>query len=121
MARLGFQHAQRRYFTHPATSYLVEFPAGPLAVGDTLVRSWGVLETAAGRIQILTPTQCVMDRLAAYYHWKDSQALEQAVLVAAAHDVDLEALRAWSGSEGMTSRFDDFLRRLERAGTELRD
>ncbi|HTR76593.1 MAG TPA: hypothetical protein VMH39_00720, partial [Gemmatimonadaceae bacterium] len=25
----------------------------------------------AGTIRLLTPTQCVMDRLAAYFHWND--------------------------------------------------
>ena len=30
----------------------------------------------------MTPTDSVKDRLAAYYHWNDQQALEQAIMVA---------------------------------------
>ena len=33
MAELGFQE-QNRYFTHPETEFFVEFPSGPLSVGQ---------------------------------------------------------------------------------------
>ena len=31
-------------------------------------------------LKLLSPTDCVKDRLAAYYHWNDRQSLEQAIL-----------------------------------------
>jgi hypothetical protein len=47
----------------------------------------------------------VKDRLAAYYHWKDLQCLDQAVLVAADNDVDLDEIQRWSKHEGMLEEF----------------
>lgn len=112
LAPLGFKHDGRRSFVHPSTPFFVECPAGPLMVGDEYVREWAEHETKAGIIQILTPTQCVMDRLAAYFHWKDPQSLEQALLVARAHPVDLPAVAAWAAREGQADRCQHFVSRL---------
>ena len=43
-----------------------------------------------GTLRLLAPTECVMDRLAWYFHDADTQCLEQAVKVATLHLVDLE-------------------------------
>jgi hypothetical protein len=112
LAPLGFKHDGRRSFTHPDTTYYVECPAGPLMVGDEYVHDWTQRETPQGVIQILTPTQCAMDRLAAYYHWKDPQSLDQAVMVAKAHPVDLAKIERWSAREGMQDGFRRFLEAL---------
>ena len=37
MAELGFQE-EARYYTHPETKLFIEFPAGPLAIGEEPVR-----------------------------------------------------------------------------------
>lgn len=112
LAELGFKRGQGRFFTHEDTVYVVEFPSGPVSFGGDVVREWGRIETAAGAIQIITPTQCVMDRLAAFYHWSDPQALDQAIAVARAHDVDLQAIDTWSEREGFAEEFGRFLRVL---------
>ena len=56
-----------------------------------------VFET--GTLQLLSPTDCVKDRLTAYYHWDDLQALEQAKMVAKNHKIDFEEIRRWSAVE----------------------
>jgi hypothetical protein len=43
--------------------------------------------------------------LAGYYFWKDMQCLEQAVLVAADNEVDVDEMERWSGHEGMLEDF----------------
>jgi len=63
------------------------------------------LEFTTGRLRILSPTDCVKDRLAGYYFWKDLQCLEQAILVAADNDVDVEEIERWSKHEGMLEEF----------------
>ena len=98
--RLGFTREGGRHFVHPTCPYALEFPAWPLAVGNQLVREWAERTVGALRIQILTPTQCAMDRLAAFYHWRDRQGLDQAVLVAVQQVVDLDAIERWSIKEG---------------------
>lgn len=108
MHELGFRR-QGRYFQHPESRFFVEFPRGPLTAGDELLSDWSTLETSEGVLHILSPTQCVMDRLAAYFHWKDPQALEQAVLVARAQPIDLRRLEDWSRAEGEGDKFRKFL------------
>lgn len=101
---LGFCE-KNRYFVHPDSEYYVEFPSGPLAVGDEPVREVVELEFTTGRLRLLSPTDCVKDRLAGYFHWKDLQCLEQAVLVAADNKVDLDEIERWSRHEGMQDEF----------------
>jgi len=109
LSGIGFTEGQGRYFTHEDTEFFLEFPSGPLSVGDEIVREWSQLETESGVIQILTPTQCVMDRLAAFYHWTDRQSLDQAVAVAKSQDVDLDVIKDWSQREGSSEKYERFL------------
>lgn len=97
-----------RYFVHPGTDFFIEFPAGPLAVGDEPAGKVSVRTSATGKLRLLSPTDCVKDRLAAFFHWDDHQALEQALLVARAQDVNLEEIRRWSHAEGMAEKFARF-------------
>ena len=109
IACLGFKR-EGRMFSHPRTPLFVEFPAGPLAIGDELIRASEVGErrTAAGTIRLLTPTQCVMDRLAAYFHWNDLQSLDQAVMVASSQEISLAKLEAWARREGAGEKLRKF-------------
>ena len=112
MAALGFaRHA--RMFSHPLTPLFVEFPAGPLAIGDELIREVGEKRTAAGTIRLLTPTQCVMDRLAAYFHWNDLQSLDQAVMVASSQKISFAKLNAWAKREGASEKLEKFKQKLD--------
>ncbi len=77
-------------------------------IGDEYIQAWSELPTDMGVIQILSPTQCVMDRLAAFYHWNDRQCLDQALLVARRHPVDLEKIEDWSLREKHQSKFREF-------------
>lgn len=80
-----------------------------LAVGNEPVRSITERVTATGVLRLLSPSDCVKDRLAAYFHWNDRQALQQAVLVASMQRVDLEEVRRWSTAEGAGGKFEEFL------------
>lgn len=106
-----------RHFVHPSCQFTLEFPTWPLAVGNKVLKKWGERAVGALRIQILTPTQCAMDRLAAFYHWSDRQALDQAVLVATQQTVDLGEIERWSIREGRVAEFREFAVRLGARGT----
>lgn len=108
---LGFVE-KNRYFIHPESPYFVEFPSGPLAVGGEPVKEVVELKFSTGRLRLLSPTDCVKDRLAAYYHWRDLQCLEQAILVAADNAVDLAEIERWSAHEGMLAEFGKVQSRL---------
>jgi len=115
LATLGFTEKDR-YFVHPETPFFVEFPAGPLAIGDEMVREVVELRFETGGLRLLSATDCVKDRLTHYYHWKDRQCLEQAMMVAANADVDLEEVRRWSQKEGMDEEFERIQEKLTRSG-----
>ncbi|MEA3362987.1 MAG: hypothetical protein U9Q61_06915 [Thermodesulfobacteriota bacterium] len=104
LLNLGFTE-KNKYFIHPESEYFVEFPSGPLAVGSESVQEVVELDFPTGRLRLLSPTDCVKDRLAAYYHWQDRQCLEQAVLVAADNQIDLAEVERWSTHEGMSDEF----------------
>ena len=84
-----------------------------MTLGDEVVRKWAKVRTRVGMLQILTPTQCIKDRLAAFFHWRDSQSLEQALLVAKAHRVSMKELARWSSAEGHAEGFEEFRRRIQ--------
>lgn len=107
MAEIGFVEHQHRYFRHLESDYYVEFPPGPVTVGDELVRAPQELIFATGTLVLLSPTDSVKDRLAGYYHWKDKQCLEQAVLITRCNNVDMEDIRRWSEREG---KYEEFLK-----------
>jgi hypothetical protein len=84
LAPLGFELSQdKRHFDHPNTNYYVEFPPSPYELGNRTVQYEEIprLETVWGPLRFITPTLCVMDRLAAFWHWKDRQSWDQAVMV----------------------------------------
>lgn len=102
LAPLGFSHVPgARQFEHPETDYYVEFPPGPLGFGETVVPDdeATTLQTEFGLLRIVTPTQSVMDRLAAYVSWTDNPSFDQAVMVARRHPIDWPALHAWARLE----------------------
>lgn len=109
MFELGFSRDQSRFYTHPNTAFFVEFPQSPVMLGSKVVREWSRLETDFGPIEILSPTQCVMDRLAAFYHWNDRQCLDQALMVARRHSIDFDEILEWSKGEGAEDQFREFL------------
>ena len=104
MFSIGFA-PEHRHFKHPEVDFLVEFPSGPPAVGKEPVVAIHEMEFSTGVLRILSPTDCVKDRLAAYYHWNDRQSLEQAVLVVHSNNVDLNEVKRWSKREGMSEVF----------------
>jgi len=55
LAEIDFQE-QGRYFRHPETRIFLEFPAGPLAVGDEPPQSLKVLSYETGTLVALSPT-----------------------------------------------------------------
>lgn len=112
LADIGFVE-ENRYFVHPDTAWFLEFPTGPLAVGDAPVHTLNEVTTDTGVLVLLTPTDCIKDRLAAWFHWRDRQALQQAVWVAQRHAFDREDVRAWSAREGMAEKLTEFLAALE--------
>jgi len=114
MEKLGFkEHKMKRYFVHSETSLFIEFPRGPLGVGDAPVKEIASRKSETGTLKLLTPTDCIKDRLAGYYHWDDEQNLEQAIWVANENEFDMLSVEKWSKSEGKLEKFVEFKGRLK--------
>ncbi|MDZ4065129.1 MAG: hypothetical protein U1E22_10750 [Coriobacteriia bacterium] len=106
VAPLGFTRVgPGREFENPETSWYLEFPPGPLAFGETSIADdeADVLGTDYGPLRIISPTHVVMDRLAAYVHWRDNPSLDQAVMIARWQDIDWAALGKWAEREKIAS------------------
>ena len=107
--------ATKRFDLRAAIHYIrqhyVEFIPGPPAVGQDPIEGIHLVSFETGTIRIISPTDSVKDRLAAYFFWGDKQSLEQAILVARSTSVNLDSVKAWSTREGKETRYREFLRR----------
>lgn len=115
---LGFERAGD-FYRHPESPYTLDFPRGPLAVGSETLNQWDTLQEDNRVLHVLTPTDCVRDRLCAYYFYRDFSGLEQALAVATCQPIDLSVIRRWSEAEGEAAKFDNFRARLSaQTGTD---
>ncbi len=100
MAEIGF-HREGRHFVHPDCPHLfVEFVTGPLGIGSDLEIVPHQVLVDGQALRILSPTDCVRDRLASYIHFGARECLDQALLVARSHEVDWGTIERWCRGEG---------------------
>lgn len=107
MAATGFRREGAQY-RHPKTPFFVEFPAGPLAIGDDDLVEPVEVNVGGVTVVALSATDSCRDRLAAFYHWRDIQSLRVAAVIARRQPVDLAAIRRWSRQEGRASEYREF-------------
>jgi hypothetical protein len=111
MSSLGFKR-QGRIFVNPSVAYSVEFPPGPLSVGEQSMVEPEEMELQNGNLLLLSPTDSVKDRLTGYLYGNDRQCLDQAVMICQMNNVDLSNIKEWAKHEGRPERFQEFLTRL---------
>lgn len=101
-------------YVHPATTFPIEFPKGPLMVGDDHIRTWSTVRRHDEVLNVLTPTDSCRDRLAAFLFWNDFSGLEQALAVCRARsDVDLDVVRNWCRRSGHLEKWHLLKARLD--------
>jgi len=108
---LGFQRTGRS-FIHANSPYLIDFVNPPISVGNEPIQHLKTMKTSFGALRLLTPTDCVKDRLASFFHWNDAQAFEQAILVAENHKINVNDLKRWAQDEGHSNKLKGFLKAL---------
>jgi hypothetical protein len=116
MGELGFKKHGRHYI-HPNCRHLfVEFPGGPpLGIGEDNMIVPDEVEVEGTIIKILSPTDCVKDRLAAFIYFKTRDGMDQAVLVAKNQEVNFSSIKKWCSGEGHAEVFDEFIKELKRS------
>lgn len=114
MKEIGFEKHGRHYI-HPECKHLfVEFPGGPpLGIGEDNTIIPDELEVEGETIKIYSPTDCVKDRLASFIHFKAKECLDQAVMVAMKHPVNLESIRKWCIGEKGLKQWEAFVEMLK--------
>ncbi len=114
MAEIGFEKQKGRYYIHLDCKHLfIEFPKGPLEIGDDHSVTPDEVEVNTEIIKILSPTDCVKDRLATYIYYKDRVGMEQALMVAKKHPINLESVEKWCRKENAVPVFQEFLNNLK--------
>ena len=104
MKLLGFKQEKKgKYFKHDNNPYMVEFPTGPVTVGDEFVKDIATIETEFGYLRLLSATDCIKDRLCAFVYHFDEECLYQAVDVAQHNSIDYDNLEEWVSNEAGTS------------------
>ncbi|MEK6528637.1 MAG: hypothetical protein AABZ36_07140 [Nitrospirota bacterium] len=109
LSELGFKRESSRHFVKKDCPFFIEFVSPPAAIGSEMIKDKNVLKTRLGNIILLTPTDSVKDRLAAYYHWNDPQALKQALLLVKAQKIHFGEIKRWSEKEGHIEKYDAFI------------
>jgi hypothetical protein len=111
LAEIGFSpRGATKYFEREDCQWSIEFPSAPLAIGHEQISSDRVaeLETAMGKIRLLSPTDCIKDRLLWWYLENDGQCWEQALDLARNHKIQWTNLKVWHEGEGYSKKFEQF-------------
>jgi hypothetical protein len=119
---LGYRFENGMFF-HEASHFTVEFPRGPLAIGNDIVTKTETIREGDRVLHVVSATDVVRDRLNKYAAWDDFSALSAAVGVAREVPVDLDAVRDFMRREGtgvFEKRFSEALRVFERRVRERR-
>jgi hypothetical protein len=107
MSALGFEKSGR-IFINKSVSYSVEFPPGPLSIGEEYQIKPVEIKVKTGKLSLLSPTDSAKDRLTGYFYGNDSQCLDQAVMICQMNKVNMEDIRKWATSEGRPDKFKEF-------------
>lgn len=114
MEEIGFIKHGKNYI-HPDCAHLfVEFPSGPLGIGEDYNIKEVEHEFEGSKIKILSPTDCIKDRLANYIHWKAEECMDQALLVGQAHQFNSSELKKWCKGELAEDTYTEFMNRLKK-------
>jgi hypothetical protein len=100
MSKMGFSKSGRHWI-HPDCEHLyIEFIRPPVAIGDDYRITPVKRIVDDMELSILSPEDCVRDRLSSYVYFKAAECLDQAVLVAKSQNVDIRKIYEWAQNEG---------------------
>jgi hypothetical protein len=109
MAVLGFVKNGRIYLNeNDSVAYSVEFPPGPLSIGEENQIVPVEITLKTGNLSLLSATDSTKDRLTGYFYGNDTQCLEQALMICQMNDVEIENIREWAKKEGRPEKFKVF-------------
>lgn len=99
MLELGFEKVPPRYYKYYNNPNYIEFPTGPVSLGNQLTKEFNELKTQVGTLKLLTPTDCIKDRLCALVYHGGEECFNQAIAVAHLNLFDKDNLINWAKNE----------------------
>lgn len=114
MIELGFQ-IDGKYYILDGSKFFIEILTPPVAVGDEFIQNFASRVTKVGTLKLLTPTDCIKDRLCGCFLHNDKHCFEHALAVASKNIVDIDNLKKWSKNEdkSMQKGVEDFIFSLD--------
>lgn len=107
MVALGFKR-KGRIFVTSLIPYSVEFPPGPLSIGEDYRVVPTEITLKTGHLSLLSPTDSIKDRLTGYFYGNDAQCLQQAIMIFQMNDADIQAIREWAKIENKPDKYAEF-------------
>jgi len=111
LAEIGFKNTGGRLFDNPHCKFILDFPAPPVSIGDGPVSKFNNIITSFGSVCLLTPEDCIKDRLAAFFFWNDQQSLDQAVLVVKRNKINFSEIKKWAKVQDELKKYNIFLKK----------
>lgn len=99
MLSMGFKKVDGRYYKYEHNPNYIEFPTGPVSLGNEFPKKFDELKTLVGTLVLLTPTDCIKDRLCAYVYHGGEECFQQAIAVAHLNFIDFDDLKNWAKKE----------------------
>lgn len=112
LKEIGYEEKDRIFLNKDA-EYSVDILSPPLSVGAQQIVKVNAIDNGGMVLQLLTPTDSIKDRLAAFYFWNDRQAMEQAMMIQRDNEVDFTEIQRWSEMEGALEKFDYFMKKVK--------
>ena len=120
LQEIGFERTEQRYYKHPDCDHLyLEFPTGPIEIAESYNVEPEVHEVDQTKIKILSPTDCVLDRLEQFFIGEygkphgERKLFEQALLVAKKQPINLKRIEAFCKKEKKLEVYQEFLDALK--------
>ncbi|MCL2389379.1 MAG: hypothetical protein FWC85_03240 [Elusimicrobia bacterium] len=113
LLKIGYKR-KGRLFVNENSDFVVDFVPPPVMVGQEHITRKETIKTKFGKLNLLTPTDCLKDRLAGFYFWQDPQSFEQALLIYKDQKkkVDLKDIEKWSNAQNAKDKFKLFIDKI---------
>ena len=112
MKEIGFIKTSR-HFEHPECKHIfIEFPGSFLEIGEDSNIIPDTRQVNGHTIKILSPTDCIKDRLASYIYFKAQECFDQAIEVPKKHPIKLGKVKKWCINENRADVFEEFKKQL---------
>ena len=103
MIILGFKRTSTyRHFEHELYKFVVEFPPGPVQVGNKVIEKVNEIDLGRRKVKIISIEDIIMDRIIAGVEWRDENSIAQAKLLWQFNqsEIDTTYLKEFAKKEG---------------------